>query len=77
MIGRNQWPTMINNLIEALKLKLRVSHRRSTEEEARNILRTALAGGAQTPANLAEALRQRFAPFGGVDLPQVIRGHNT
>ncbi len=64
----------IRNLDEALKGKLRVRaarHGRSMEEEARDILRMALAGGARTPANLADALRQRFAPFGGIDLPEL------
>ena len=64
----------IRNLADALKGKLRVRaarHGRSMEEEAREILRTALSGGTQTPANLAEALRRRFAPFGGIDLPEL------
>ena len=39
------------------------------EEEAREILRASLNGpAAQPPENLAEAIRKRFAPFGGVDL---------
>jgi plasmid stability protein len=38
------------------------------EEEARNILRAALAEETSTPVNLAEAIRRRFEPFGGVEL---------
>lgn len=38
------------------------------EEEARNILRAALAEEASTPTNLAEAIRRRFEPLGGVEL---------
>jgi plasmid stability protein len=38
------------------------------EEEARNILRAALADAATTPRNLAEAIRARFQPLGGIEL---------
>jgi antitoxin FitA len=38
------------------------------EEEARNILRAALAEDSRTPHNLAEAIRRRFHPLGGVVL---------
>jgi plasmid stability protein len=38
------------------------------EDEARNILRAALADDESTPRNLAEAIRRRFRPLGGVDL---------
>ena len=38
------------------------------EEEARNILRVALAEGPVTPLNLADAIRSRFHPLGGVEL---------
>jgi antitoxin FitA len=61
----------IRNLDEQIKAKLRVRaahHNRSMEDEARNILRTALAEEAATPHNLAEAIRRRFQPLGGVDL---------
>ena len=52
------------------RLRVRAAHRkRSMEDEARNILRAALAEGAATPADLAEAIQRRFRPFGGVDLP--------
>ncbi|MCE3004342.1 MAG: plasmid stabilization protein [Xanthomonadaceae bacterium] len=64
----------IRNLDDEVKARLRVRaalHGRSMEEEARNILRSALANDAPagTGAALARALRARFATFGGVDLP--------
>ena len=59
----------IRDLDDAVKTKLRVraaQHGRSMEEEARIILRSALA--IQAPENLAEAIRRRFEPLGGVEL---------
>jgi len=61
----------IRDLDEQTKARLRVraAHRkRSMEEEARNILRSALAEEAATPRNLADAIRRRFRPLGGVEL---------
>lgn len=61
----------IRNLDEKTKdrLRVRAAHRRrSMEDEARNILREALARDSATPANLASAIAKRFKPFGGVDL---------
>ncbi len=61
----------IRKLDEKTKARLRVRaahHQRSMEDEARNILRTALAEEATTPRNLWEAVRSRFEPLGGVDL---------
>jgi antitoxin FitA len=61
----------IRNLDEKTKVRLRVraaNHKRSMEEEARNILRTALAEDRTTSGNLAEAIRRRFEPLGGVNL---------
>ena len=50
-------------------LRIRAAHhRRSMEEEARNILRAALAEEASIPVNLAEAVRSRFEPLGGIEL---------
>jgi len=44
------------------------------EEEAREILRSELARPEhQQPLNVAQAIRQLFAPFGGVDLPEIRR----
>jgi len=66
----------IRNLDEPLKARLRVQaavHGRSMEDEARDILRTALAREPAQPANLAAAIRKRFAPLGGVELPDVPR----
>ncbi len=61
----------IRNLDKQTKARLRVRaahHQRSMENEARNILRAALAEEAATPRNLAEAIRRRFRPLGGVEL---------
>jgi plasmid stability protein len=62
----------IRNIDESLKRRLRVQaavHGRSMEEEARDILRAALSASVPRPRNLAEAIRARFAPLGGADLP--------
>jgi len=61
----------IRNLDDQTKSRLRVRaahHRRSMEDEARNILRAALAEDRGTFVDLAEAIRRRFEPLGGVDL---------
>lgn len=66
----------IRKLDEQTKARLRVraAHRqRSMEDEARNILRAALAEEVYTPRNLAEAIRRRFRPLGGVDLRLPVR----
>ena len=60
----------IRNLDEDVKTRLRVraaGHGRSMEEEARLILRDAVGRKPGSP-NLAEAIRARIAPLGGVDL---------
>jgi plasmid stability protein len=60
----------IRNLENATKESLRVraaKHGRSMEEEARHILRSALAA-ASAEENLADAIRRRFAPLGGMEL---------
>ncbi|MDB5481983.1 MAG: hypothetical protein JWO83_3036 [Caulobacteraceae bacterium] len=62
----------IRNLDDSLKTRLRVRaavHGRSMEEEARDILRSSLAREPTAPGNLAAAIRARFAPLGGVELP--------
>ena len=62
----------IRNLDEQTKGRLRVRaahHKRSMEEEARHILRASLAEGRAIPGNLVEAIRRRFEPLGGVELP--------
>ena len=38
------------------------------EQEARELLETGLARADSEPENLGEAIRDLFAPFGGVDL---------
>lgn len=58
------------------RLRIRAAHKgRSMEAEARAILTDAL--GDERPAtsktNLAEQIRARFAPLGGVDLPEIER----
>ena len=61
----------IRNLDEQTKSRLRIRaarRNRSMEEEARTILRAALAEEASTPLDLAQAIRRRFAPLGGVEL---------
>lgn len=61
----------IRKLDDATKLRLRVraaQHGRSMEEEAREILRSALVASSRPEENLAAAIRRRFAPFGGVEL---------
>ena len=61
----------IRQLDEKTKTRLRIRaahHGRSMEEEARAILRSALTVSSPAKGNLAEAVRQRFAEFGGLDL---------
>jgi plasmid stability protein len=50
-------------------LRLRAAHRnRSIEDEARDILRTALAEEPVDTRNLADAIRELIEPLGGVEL---------
>jgi plasmid stability protein len=61
----------IRQLDDKIKTKLRVRaahHGRSMEEEAREILRSALAAASPARANLAELIQRRFAKYGGLDL---------
>jgi plasmid stability protein len=65
----------IRQLDEKTKTRLRVRaahHGRSMEEEAREILRSALAAASPVKGNLAESIRRRFAVLGGpeLELPQ-------
>ena len=67
----------IRNLDESVKRKLRLraaQRNRSMEDEARDILRTALAQERTQHGNLADAIRRRIEPLGGVDLPLPARG---
>ncbi len=62
----------IRNLDDQLKTRLRIQaaqHGKSMEDEARDILRAALSREPTAPANLAEAIQERFKALGGVDLP--------
>ncbi len=66
----------IRNLEDPLKVRLRIRaahHGRSMEDEVRHILRAALTEEAQSAPHLGEAIRQRFAPLGGVDVPTTTR----
>ena len=51
------------------RLRLRAARNgRSMEQEVREILQAALSRAEPQPIDLAEAIRRRFAPFGGVEL---------
>lgn len=61
----------IRKLDENTKARLRLraaAHQTSMEEEARTILRTALAEDEAEPRDLVSAVRRRFDPLGGVEL---------
>jgi plasmid stability protein len=61
----------IRDLDDAVKAKLRIraaTHGRSMEDEARDILRTALARTAAMPNDLASAIQRRFGKVGGVEI---------
>ena len=61
----------IRKLDESVKARLRIRAARkgrSMEEEAREILKGALASDATQSANLADAIRRHIEPLGGVDL---------
>ena len=61
----------IRDLEPEVKLRLRVRaarHGVSMEEEVRGILREAVAREAAPPSNVAVAIRELFAPLGGVKL---------
>ena len=61
----------VRNLDEDVKRRLRLKaagNGRSMEEEARIILREAVADGAVPEKGLGTALHELFKPFGGVEL---------
>jgi plasmid stability protein len=67
----------IRKLEETTKRKLRMRaarHGRSMEQEAREILKSALNRAEDSPPDLGEAIRRRFAPLGGVELKIPPRG---
>jgi plasmid stability protein len=66
----------IRKLEDATKRKLKIRaamHGRSMEQEAREILKSALKTAPEKRLNLAEAIRRRFAPLGGVELEPLPR----
>lgn len=66
----------IRNLDKNIKERLRVQaamHGRSMEEEVRSILRESLSKEPSRPVNLADSIQNRFAPFGGIELPEMER----
>jgi plasmid stability protein len=66
----------IRNLDEGLKSRLRVQaaiHGRSMEDEARDILRSALNQETSPPKNLGTAIHELFKPLGGVEMPDIPR----
>jgi antitoxin FitA len=61
----------IRDLDDRLKAKLRLRaahHGRSMEEEAREILRTALATRRSSNESIVARIRARIEPLGGIDL---------
>ena len=61
----------VRNLDDDVKRRLRIraaENGRSMEQEARDILRSALEQEPSLGRDLADAVRSRFAPFGGVEL---------
>jgi plasmid stability protein len=67
----------IRKLEETTKRKLRMRAARngnSMEQEAREILKSALHQPEEKATNLGEQIRELFAPFGGVELKIPARG---
>ena len=61
----------IRNIDDQMKARLRVRaalHGRSMEDEARDILRTALSAEPARETSLADAIRARVAGIGGMEL---------
>jgi len=66
----------IRNLEESTKRKLKIRaamNGRSMEQEAREILKGALAQTSKKRSNLAESIREIFGPLGGVELERLPR----
>jgi plasmid stability protein len=72
MINGGRMASMtIRDLDERLKARLRVQaaqHGRSMEDEARDILRTALSTEPSRIGTLVDSIRARIEPLGGVEL---------
>jgi len=67
----------IRQLEETTKRKLRIRaarHGRSMEQEAREILKSALSQPEEQSKDLGKAIRDIFAPLGGVELQIPPRG---
>jgi plasmid stability protein len=67
----------IRNLDETVKRKLRLraaQRNRSMEDEAREILRGALSEESMPTGNLADRIRRRVEPLGGIELELPPRG---
>ena len=67
---------VIRNLDETTKRKLKIraaTNGRSMEQEAREILKGALAQKSKKRANLADRIRDIFSPLGGVELERLPR----
>ena len=76
MTGRTMASITIRNLDDRLKSRLRIqaaAHGRSMEDEAWDILRSALSSEPTRKGNLAASIRAKFAPLGSVELPVVVR----
>ena len=61
----------VRNLDDGIKRRLRIraaENGRSMEQEARDILKTALDEEAAPARNLGTAIHELFKPFGGVEL---------
>lgn len=66
----------IRNIDDAIKNRLRLRaamHGRSMEDEARDILRSALSTEIPRPRNLGQAINERFGTLEGVELPDLPR----
>jgi antitoxin FitA len=65
---------LIRKLPDSVKAKLKeraTRHGHSMEEEARDILTRAAATQEESGRSLVDDIRDLFAPFGGVELPEV------
>ncbi len=66
----------ISNLDDDIKYRLQKQaekHGRSLEEEAREILRSALTENNEDTSNIATIIKQRFANLGDFELPEFKR----
>jgi len=66
----------IRNLEQDTKRRLKIRaamNGRSMEQEAREILKSALARTSKKKSNLAERIREIFGPLGGVELERLPR----